>query len=528
MTRRINCRFWYVGTIALALATQLSGATARATDGAAVLVVNAVDARNDKQIANFKVSLVGMKDDTIAFELQKDGRRRCDTLPADREMTVVVSADGYVPDFDVISLSSAATTEIALKLERAVAIPIAQVTAWSALKSLSKRYRKQNEAYAVALRDAKTPEDRQVAFRNFAPQMVFIDELFKFEERWRGTDEGLVALNCLAQNALLMVYAEDPLFQARERVGEILKAHYISNPRLELILPMFHGSPASAVAEPLFLAARRSPDPRVRAIAIYHQAVFLEEYSASTVGLADLRHSVSRDKNEEHFNRLTAMLGHLAKVGFTPETAPARRQEALELLFELQKDATTIRQRQWFPFLEVLDLMDRIDFNPGADWPTYAKLAERLEFAITALAVGSVVPEIDAQDPAGQPLKLSSFRGKVTVLIFSADWCRFCVAMYPQLRELVEKHGSDRFAVVSVMGDLTIDTVREALAEKKITWPVWWDGGKREIAARWNVKTWPTIFVIDNAGVIRHRDLADERLTVAVDDLLGKAGAADR
>ena len=450
MTQRTNYRLRYMRIIALALATQLYGATASAADDAAVL---------------------------------------------DRATAVV---------------------------------PVEPATALKALKSLGKRYRKLHEVYASAMREAKIPEDRQAAFRNFAPQMVFIDELFTFEKRWRGTDAALAALNCLARNALSVSDTDDPVFQARERVGEILKAQYISSPQLDLILPMFHGLRASAVAEPLFLAASRSSDPRVRACATYHRAMFLEENSASTVGLADLRQSVSRDKNEEHFERLTVMLAHLAKVGFTPETAPARRQAALELLHELQKDANAIRQRQWFPFLEVLDQQDRIDIDQGAGRPTYAELAERLEFAITALAVGSVVPEIDAQDPAGQPLKLSSFRGKVTVLIFSADWCDPCVAMYPQLRELIEKHDRDRFAVVSVTGDLTIDTVREAIADKRITWPVWWDGGKQEIVSRWNVKTWPTIFVIDHSGVIRHRDLTDERLTAAVDDLLAKAAAADR
>ena len=162
--------------------------------------------------------------------------------------------------------------------------------------------------------------------------------------------------------------------------------------------------------------------------------------------------------------------------------------------------------------------------NTGA---TFAELGQRVRFAIEALAIGSIVPEIDLSDPSGQPLKLSSFRGKVTILIFSANWCGPCVAMYPQLRDLLEKHGGDRFAVVSVMGDDRIDTVRQAIADKKITWPVWWDGGERQVITRWSIHSWPTIFVIDHRGVIRHRNLEDERLTAAIDDLL-KVAAADR
>ena len=97
------------------------------------------------------------------------------------------------------------------------------------------------------------------------------------------------------------------MFQARERVGEILKEHYLSYPQLDLILPMFSRFTQSAVAEPLFRAARQSPDHRVRASATYQLADFLWELSASSLEIADLRADASRRKDEEHFERLTAM-----------------------------------------------------------------------------------------------------------------------------------------------------------------------------------------------------------------------------
>ncbi len=36
----------------------------------------------------------------------------------------------------------------------------------------------------------------------------------------------------------------------------------------------------------------------------------------------------------------------------------------------------------------------------------------------------------------------------------------------------------------------------------------------------WNVEYFPTIYVIDAKGVIRHKDLRDQKLEEAVDELL--------
>ena len=46
--------------------------------------------------------------------------------------------------------------------------------------------------------------------------------------------------------------------------------------------------------------------------------------------------------------------------------------------------------------------------------------------------------------------------------------------------------------------------------------------GKGPIAKRWNVHSWPTIYILDNEGVIRYRDPSGEALEKAVNELLAK------
>jgi hypothetical protein len=59
-----------------------------------------------------------------------------------------------------------------------------------------------------------------------------------------------------------------------------------------------------------------------------------------------------------------------------------------------------------------------------------------------------------------------------------------------------------------------------------VTWPSFFDGGGTEgpIATKWGVNGWPTVYVIDQKGVIRHRGLRGEKLSEAVRALLKEDG----
>ena len=77
------------------------------------------------------------------------------------------------------------------------------------------------------------------------------------------------------------------------------------------------------------------------------------------------------------------------------------------------------------------------------------------------------------------------------------------------------------FALLGVNSD-SKERARRAMKKENITWRSWWDGGNTDgrIAKAWNVKGWPTIYVLDAKGVIRHRDVRDKELDDAIDTLL--------
>ena len=79
--------------------------------------------------------------------------------------------------------------------------------------------------------------------------------------------------------------------------------------------------------------------------------------------------------------------------------------------------------------------------------------------------------------------------------------------MYPHERSLVKKMEGKPFALVGVNSDANHDELKETLTKEEITWPSFWNAGgkKGPISTHWNVHGWPTLYVLDHKGVIRHK-----------------------
>ena len=97
--------------------------------------------------------------------------------------------------------------------------------------------------------------------------------------------------------------------------------------------------------------------------------------------------------------------------------------------------------------------------------------------------------------------------------------------MYPHERSLVKKMSDRPFALLGVNSDEDLDALKERMVEENITWRSWRNGGSTSgpISSKWNVSGWPTIYVIDHEGIIRHKNLRGEELDAALEVLIAKA-----
>jgi hypothetical protein len=99
--------------------------------------------------------------------------------------------------------------------------------------------------------------------------------------------------------------------------------------------------------------------------------------------------------------------------------------------------------------------------------------------------------------------------------------------MYPHERSLVERMQGKPFVLLGINSDKK-ERVQAAIERENITWRSWWDGGSTggPIARQFEVRGWPTIFVLDHQGVIRFKNVRGADMDSAVDQLVAELEGA--
>ena len=101
--------------------------------------------------------------------------------------------------------------------------------------------------------------------------------------------------------------------------------------------------------------------------------------------------------------------------------------------------------------------------------------------------------------------------------------------MYPHERSLVKKMEGKPFALIGVNSDQDRDALKEVLKKEEITWRSFWNGKEGTggpISKKWNVQGWPTLYVLDHKGIIRHKWLGspgDKVMDEAIEKLVKEA-----
>jgi Thioredoxin-like len=99
--------------------------------------------------------------------------------------------------------------------------------------------------------------------------------------------------------------------------------------------------------------------------------------------------------------------------------------------------------------------------------------------------------------------------------------------MYPHERSLVKRLEGKPFALIGVNSDSDKEDLKKAMEREGITWRSFWNGPlgtNGPISKTWNVTGWPTIYVLDEKGIIRYKSVRGEAMDKAVNKLLTKMG----
>ena len=140
----------------------------------------------------------------------------------------------------------------------------------------------------------------------------------------------------------------------------------------------------------------------------------------------------------------------------------------------------------------------------GADPEAKDPILLMLDLALSSRKVGKQAEEIVGKDAHGKTTRLSDYKGKVVLLDFFANWCPHCRVMYGHERQMMQTMKERPFVILGVNADQP-EVLKRLVDNKTVTWPSIADGRNGPIGQAWGVRSYPTLYIIDHEGVVRHQ-----------------------
>ena len=112
-------------------------------------------------------------------------------------------------------------------------------------------------------------------------------------------------------------------------------------------------------------------------------------------------------------------------------------------------------------------------------------------------------PDFNLKDLDGKYVRLSDQKGKVVLIDFWATWCPPCRKGIPELIEMQQEYGSDKFIVLGINLDQEeAKVVMDFAKNYQINYPVLFYTPE-VVAAYGGIEAIPTSFVVDKEGKVR-------------------------
>jgi len=121
----------------------------------------------------------------------------------------------------------------------------------------------------------------------------------------------------------------------------------------------------------------------------------------------------------------------------------------------------------------------------------------------TGPQVGKVAPDFTLTSLNGDVTTLSALKGKQVLLSFWATWCDPCVYEMPFIQEIFDEYSPQGLVILAIASWEDRNTVREFMTQNEFTFPALIDYPGKEAANKYQVRTIPATFIINEKGTIK-------------------------
>lgn len=165
--------------------------------------------------------------------------------------------------------------------------------------------------------------------------------------------------------------------------------------------------------------------------------------------------------------------------------------------------------------LTAVELEEAINnFDSSIDGTKYiTTLKERL-VVVKKVAIGQPAVDFTQNDPDGNPVSLSDFKGNYVLVDFWAAWCGPCRGENPNIVAMYQKYNDKGFEVLGVSFDRKREDWLKAIEDDGLVWTQvsdlqYWDNAAGKL---YGVRAIPHSVLIDPDGVIVAKNLRGEGL----------------